>query len=60
MLYSQQKTLLKINHHEILSELGAYKFFKKICRHQKHLVFYSLSKEELDAEAVLVFWAPGD
>lgn len=29
MLYSQQKTLLKINHHEILSELGAYKFFKK-------------------------------
>lgn len=31
-------------------------FLKKICRHQRHLVFYSPSKEELDAEAVLCIW----
>lgn len=57
MLYCQKKTLLEIKHHKSLSKLGAYMFFfKKICRHQRHLVFYSPSKEELDAEAVLCIW----
>lgn len=33
-------------------------FFKKNCRHRRHLAFYSysLSKEELDAEAFLCSW----
>lgn len=52
MLYSQKKTLLEIKLHESLSKLGAHKLKKKKCRHQKHLVFYSLSEEELDAEVV--------
>lgn len=29
MLYRQKKTLFEIKHHESLSKLGAYIFFKK-------------------------------